>query len=135
MKFYDHLAKTYDYFIDWEARIKNEDPFFQQIFRESLGNSVLDLGCGTGGYDIYLAEMGFNVVGIDSSRQMINAAQARAEEEDQCAIRFGDLQWHYHFSCSRRTSIATPLQREHQKHETHGQCRISCVELSTDLGK
>ena len=27
MKFYNQLARLYDHFIDWEQRIKNEDPF------------------------------------------------------------------------------------------------------------
>lgn len=82
MKFYDQLASTYDYFIDWDKRIKNEDPFLQHLFRESLGNSVLDLGCGNGAYANYLAELGFNIVGIDSSREMIEAAKQKAVELD-----------------------------------------------------
>jgi len=40
---------------------------------------VLDLGCGAGRCAIALAEMGLEVVGVDLSRSMIEAARAQAE--------------------------------------------------------
>jgi SAM-dependent methyltransferase len=46
----------------------------------SPGARVLDVGCGPGRHSIELAQRGFDVVGIDPSAAMINAAKARALE-------------------------------------------------------
>ena len=82
MKFYDQLASDYDAFIDWEERLKREDPFFQHIFRECLATSILDLGCGSGGHSLYWGGMGMNVVGVDSAAAMIQHAEALAEQSE-----------------------------------------------------
>lgn len=82
MKVYSNLAPVYDYFIDWDARIRREDSFYQHLFQERLATSILDIGCGTGGHALHWAAMGYNVVGLDSSREMIEHAQKRGEEEE-----------------------------------------------------
>lgn len=82
MKFYDQLSADYDAFIDWDARMKREDPFFQHIFRECLATSILDLGCGTGGHSLFWGDMGMNMVGVDSAAGMIKIAEQRAEEKE-----------------------------------------------------
>jgi len=102
MKFYNQLARLDDHFIDWEQRIKNEDPFFQHLFRERLGTSILDLGCGSGGYSIYLAEMGYNVIGIDSASEMIQLAQEKASQTEV------DIE----FQCLKMTDFANKLQQQ-----------------------
>ncbi len=102
MKFYDQIARTYDFFIDWQNRIKREDPFYQHLFRERLAKSILDLGCGTGGHAMHWAEMGYNVIGIDSSKEMIAYAKQMSEERDI------DIE----FQCMRLNHFATPLQQE-----------------------
>ncbi len=40
---------------------------------------VLDVGCGTGEHALYLAEAGFDVLGVDASERAIDAARAKAE--------------------------------------------------------
>lgn len=45
------------------------------------GESVLDLGCGTGIYSLELARRGAKVVGIDSSTEMLATAEAKAHRE------------------------------------------------------
>ncbi len=47
---------------------------------ELTGNTVLDVGCGTGENALYLAHNGFSVVGVDLSTRAIVAAKAKAEE-------------------------------------------------------
>lgn len=42
---------------------------------------VLDAGTGTGRFAIYLAQRGINVVAIDSSKEMVEIAQTKAERE------------------------------------------------------
>jgi len=40
--------------------------------------TVLDLGCGTGQHDHLLAQMGYDVTGIDRSEEMLNIANAQS---------------------------------------------------------
>jgi len=47
---------------------------------ELTGNTVLDVGCGTGENALYLAQNGFSVAGVDLSTRAIVAAKAKAEE-------------------------------------------------------
>src|SRR5208283_708706 len=41
---------------------------------------AVDLGCGTGNYAIYLAGLGFDVTGVDSSPAAIRIAQEHAKK-------------------------------------------------------
>ncbi len=101
MKFYDRLAQTYDYFIDWDTRIKNEDPFYQHLFQERLAYSILDLGCATGGHSLYWADKGFNVIGIDSSKEMIEYARRQADTREIDA----------EFQCLQITDFSSSIQQ------------------------
>src|SRR5438046_8137718 len=47
---------------------------------ELTGNTVLDVGCGTGENAFYPAQNGFSVVGVDLPTRAIVAAKAKAEE-------------------------------------------------------
>ncbi len=57
---------------------------------------VLDLGCGAGNYVIWLAGMGFDVVGVDSSPSAIKIARQKAKEKKvKCGFVVADVtdQW------------------------------------------
>lgn len=41
---------------------------------------LLDVGCATGGYALALADLGFDVVGVDLDPEMVRKARAKAEE-------------------------------------------------------
>ncbi len=60
--------------IAWPERIKREWPFLAQILADAPSRTVLDLGSGTGEHCRFLAEQGFDVIGIDSSPSMLEAA-------------------------------------------------------------
>ena len=79
MKVYNKIASVYDYMINWEERLQTEDPFFHHLFREQMTKSIVDLGCGSGGHALHWGEMGYNVTGIDSSKDMIALAKKKAE--------------------------------------------------------
>jgi SAM-dependent methyltransferase len=50
--------------------------------------SIVDAGCGTGRHSAFLAERGFDVVGIDASEAMIEVARGRT---DKATFLEGDL--------------------------------------------
>ena len=53
---------------------------------------TIDLGCGTGNYAMYLAGLGFEVTGIDSSPAAISIATENAEKRGAlCRFVVGDL--------------------------------------------
>lgn len=45
------------------------------------GEAILDVGCGTGNYTIELARKGVDVIGIDSSEEMLNFAIQKVKGE------------------------------------------------------
>lgn len=83
--------KTADY--DYEASSYDESRFYSKLgrhldcmhkrivgsFCHSSGKLVLDAGIGTGRFAIWLAEKGFEVVGIDPSREMLKKAKRKAQ--------------------------------------------------------
>ena len=92
---YDALSADYDRFVDWEARLAYELPFFERLFSERSIHRVLDAACGTGHHAIVLAQRGYQVAGADLSAEMIalawrNAAKAKVSLEFTVA-RFGEL--------------------------------------------
>jgi SAM-dependent methyltransferase len=53
---------------------------------------LLDLGCGSGTYSVWFAELGAQVVGLDLSETMISLAQAKANERGvQPDFRVADI--------------------------------------------
>jgi SAM-dependent methyltransferase len=72
---YDDLYSDKDY--------ESECDFLEGLFqRFGHGNvqSILDLGCGTGGHAIPLARRGYKVLGIDRSARMLAIANQKAKE-------------------------------------------------------
>ncbi len=74
-KFYDRLYGSKDY--------DQECLFLQSFFERELGTpipkEVLDLGCGTGGHAIRLAQAGSNIHGLDLSEEMLEIAREKAK--------------------------------------------------------
>ena len=71
---YDLLYKDKNY----DAEVALLERLFQAHALE--GNSVLDLGCGTGQHAIRLAKRGFDVTGVDRSPEMLRIARVKAEQ-------------------------------------------------------
>lgn len=69
---YDALYRDKDYAAECDL--------LERVFREHAAarvKCVLDLGCGTGGHAVVLAQRGYDVVGVDRSEDMLRAARAR----------------------------------------------------------
>lgn len=56
-----------------------EVDFIMDIFNPAEGQSILDVGCGTGRHSVELARRGYKVVGIDLSSGMLVQARKAAE--------------------------------------------------------
>jgi len=85
---YDALYQDKDY----EA----ECDFLEQVFAsyaQSPVRTVLDLGCGTGGHAVPLAERGYIVTGVDHSEAMLLEASRKVNIQGNSSCRFiqGDI--------------------------------------------
>jgi len=79
---YDLLAPIYDKVNrEWDYE-RWADAIMKTVRREFVGKPELglDLGCGTGAMTIPLAKAGLDMIGIDSSPEMLNAAREKAEK-------------------------------------------------------
>lgn len=91
MSAFDQIASRYDELWTLTAAGRSQraavwrhiDPLFH------LGESVLDLGCGTGEDALHLQESGIQVRGIDASAEMVHAARSRGV--DASVLSLDDL--------------------------------------------
>jgi glycine/sarcosine N-methyltransferase len=75
---YDAFSEDYDRFVNWEARLAFELPFFRSVFERYAVKRLLDVACGTGQHAIALAREGYEVTATDLSAAMVERAQANA---------------------------------------------------------
>lgn len=76
MSSYNVFARYYDFLtqnVDYDAG----SSFISGIFKDNDIKTVIDLACGSGKMSKKLIEKGFNVIGIDSSCDMLAAASNR----------------------------------------------------------
>jgi ubiquinone/menaquinone biosynthesis C-methylase UbiE len=80
---YHKCAKYYD-LIYHDKDYAKECDFLESIFTEfsKKPNSILDIGCGTGGHAIHLAKRGYEVSGIDISKEMIEVAKSKIKQKN-----------------------------------------------------
>ena len=74
---YDKQAKYYDQFNEKNSEKINS--VVETILRRHRIKSVLDLTCGTGSQVFWLAQHGFNVVGLDLNPKMLQIAKSKAK--------------------------------------------------------
>jgi len=87
---YDPIARLYD---PWSASVIEDISFYVD---EALaaGGTVVELGVGTGRIAIPVAMAGVEVIGVDSSRGMLDVCAQRAREAgvaELLDLRLGDL--------------------------------------------
>lgn len=84
---FDRFTSAADSFSD-----NVEHPAIERLIGDVAGARVLELGCGSGPYSVWLAERGAQVVGLDLSQTMISLAQERARERNVRAdFRVADI--------------------------------------------
>jgi len=64
--------------VSWPDRIRREAPLLRETFGVAPNRRLLDLGTGTGEHALFLAELGFDVTGVDLSPALIAAAREAA---------------------------------------------------------
>jgi len=85
---YDAIAELYD---PWSASVVEDVGFYLDEARRS-GGPVVELGVGTGRIAIPLAADGMRVIGVDSSRAMLDVCARRAALAGvELDLRVGDL--------------------------------------------
>jgi SAM-dependent methyltransferase len=87
---YDSIARLYD---PWSASVTEDVDFYVQLAREA-GGSIVELGVGTGRIALPVAAAGVNVIGVDSSRRMLEVcaeAAALVGLAPFVDLRVGDL--------------------------------------------
>ena len=78
---YDNFSRFYDRLTDNVEYEKRADYFCRLLSMCGVNSGILlDLGCGTGSMSVKMAERGFDVIGVDSSIGMLNAAQQKMFE-------------------------------------------------------
>ncbi len=88
MSSYDAIAELYD---PWSASVVEDVGFYLDEARRS-GGPVLELGVGTGRIAVPLAADGIRVIGVDSSRGMLDVCARRAALAGvELDLRVGDL--------------------------------------------
>src|SRR5213078_3458297 len=85
---YDAIAELYD---PWSASVTEDVAFYLAEARRA-GDPVVELGVGTGRIAIPLAANGIRVIGVDSSRGMLDVCARRAALAGvEVDLRRGDL--------------------------------------------
>src|ERR671933_1452955 len=85
---YDAIAELYD---PWSVSVIEDVPFYLEEARRS-GGPVVELGVGTGRIAIPIAADGIRVIGVDSSRGMLEVCARRAALAGvDLDLRVGDL--------------------------------------------
>ena len=90
MSSYDAIAELYD---PWNRSVTEDVDFYVAEARKD-GGPVVELGVGTGRIAVPIARAGVRVIGVDSSKRMLDLCRRRAEEagvSHLVDLREGDL--------------------------------------------
>jgi glycine/sarcosine N-methyltransferase len=99
-------AQYFDAVISWERRLAREVPLLEELGRKA-GRRVLLPACGTGGHVVALAELGFEVLGLDIDEDALAIARHKiAEARSAIAARGGHAEVQ-HLNMTDASSLST----------------------------
>jgi ubiquinone/menaquinone biosynthesis C-methylase UbiE len=94
--YWDRRSSTFDLSPGHTLSSKREEDAWKALFRNKIGQGnklVLDVGAGTGFLSIMLAEIGYSVVGVDLSEDMIKNAQRKMDARGlKVRLELGDAE-------------------------------------------
>lgn len=96
-RIFHSYSKYYNLFYEKKDYSKETQYIIQIITKHHVtGNTILDLGCGTGRHACLLADRGYHVYGIDASETMLSVAQRAlrdmpVESQRRLAFSLGDI--------------------------------------------
>ena len=99
---YEMLAPYYDDFnadVDYRAWAEELNRLIR-LYQRGETHRIIDLGCGTGGFTLPLAALGYEVTGIDLSPSMLSIAYDRAVTQGLASKVFFTEQDMTDFSCA-----------------------------------
>ncbi|HSI79264.1 MAG TPA: class I SAM-dependent methyltransferase [Solirubrobacterales bacterium] len=87
---YTSWSETYDHptELDPDPILALEGPVMRKLIDGFSDGPVLDAGCGTGRHTAYLAEAGYDVIGVDANEGMLSVARAKLPKIE---FRHGDV--------------------------------------------
>lgn len=74
----DVRGHSYDEFVDWDARLTREAPFFRDLFLTEGIQRIIDVGAGSARHAIMFATWGLDVVAVDPDPDMLEQAHDNA---------------------------------------------------------
>lgn len=77
LKLYTKLAKIYDKIYQKIFDYEEQANLIEKIFRRKRVKNILDVGCGTGHLTNLLTKKGYNVIGLDLNKEMLDIAKNR----------------------------------------------------------
>lgn len=108
---FHHYAQAYDRLYH-DKDYAMECDFVQQLLAQHGARpvqSILDLGCGTGGHALPFAQRGLRVTGVDRSSEMLACARAKAHKlgvADRVSVHHSPIQG---FDCGQTFDAVTCL--------------------------
>jgi 2-polyprenyl-3-methyl-5-hydroxy-6-metoxy-1,4-benzoquinol methylase len=91
MEVHDNLEEFHDpanYDLEEAQYVARPLAFYLELAQE-FGSPILDVACGTGLYALPMAELGFEVTGIDLAKPMLNHARQKAKAQN-LSVEFVD---------------------------------------------
>jgi len=93
---WDESSETYDDHASHGIRGEEEQTAWKDAFKKIIPSGavdMLDVGCGTGELSILMAEMGYEVTGLDLSKKMLTKAKAKAKKRGlDISYKLGDAE-------------------------------------------
>jgi len=120
MSYYDRVPKTISVLQNLEKYASSWVEAKRRLLLKMLeGNAILEVGCGTGTWSLWLRKQGFNVTGLDISEKCIEVARKKAKEAGiQAEFVVGDIcRLSHDSSFDRFDSILLADVLEHVEHD------------------
>lgn len=70
----------YDVFVNWDARLTREAPFFRRVFDEVGARNIIDVGAGSARHSLMFASWGLSVDAVDPDDSMLAQAETNIAE-------------------------------------------------------